>query len=332
MNKVFTAFTLSVLVVSTAGAEVVGRVGDADISMDEIQALVKGQLVQLEAQRFELLEAGVYQIAEQKALVLEAAAREVTLEQLMLTEVADKVGPVSAEEIEQVYNDNQDELGDRPLEQVRPLIAEYLDQQRRTERRTEFVGSLLAKYGVEVGDGGRASRGGGKDAPVTIIGFSDYECPYCGRGEETVKQVLEAYGDKVRYVHRDFPLSFHQNAKPAAEAARCAGDQDKFWEFHDEIFKRQRELSTETYQALADELELDREKFDECVSSGKYGGAVDADMAAGGAAGVNGTPAFFINGRSLSGAQPFEAMQRIIDAELKAKTGDSGDAAGDDAS
>ena len=153
---------------------------------------------------------------------------------------------------------------------------------------------------------------------MTIIAFSDYECPYCKRAETTVAQVMDNYGKEVRYVHRDFPLPFHANANPAAQAARCAGDQGKFWEYHDKIFAAA-DLSTTALQQTAPDLGLDRTKFDECLSSGKYKAQIEADIAAGSEVGVNGTPAFFINGRLLSGAQPFEKFKEVIDGEIARK-------------
>jgi protein-disulfide isomerase len=121
----------------------------------------------------------------------------------------------------------------------------------------------------------------------------------------------------VRFVYRDFPLPNHPEAQPAAEAALCAHDQGKFWEFHDRIFQNQGSLSAATYRQIASDLSLDTSSFGECLDSGKHGESVRADYREGEAMGVTGTPAFFINGRFLSGAQPFEAFQAIIDDELK---------------
>jgi protein-disulfide isomerase len=131
----------------------------------------------------------------------------------------------------------------------------------------------------------------------------------------TVQEVMKTYGDKVRLVHRDFPLPFHPQARPAAEAARCAEAQGKFWEYHSKLFASQ-DLSTEKLQALATEVGLDRAKFDACVSKQQFNEGIDKDVADGTDAGVTGTPAFFINGRMLSGAQPFEKFKEVIDEEL----------------
>ena len=160
---------------------------------------------------------------------------------------------------------------------------------------------------------------GNKNAPVTIVEFSDFQCPYCGRFyTQTLPSIKKEYIDtgKVKIVYRDFPLSFHANAQPAAEATECADEQGKYWEYHDEIFKNQQSLSSDLYLKLAEDLGLDADKFKICIETNKYKEEVNADFNYGQNAGVSGTPTFFINGIKLVGAQPYEAFKQIIDAEL----------------
>jgi protein-disulfide isomerase len=130
-----------------------------------------------------------------------------------------------------------------------------------------------------------------------------------------MRKVLETYGDLVRLSYRDYPLEFHANARPASLAAHCANAQGKFWEYHDKLMASD-SLSSDALQLIADEVGLDRGKFDPCLANQEYASAIDADVAAGEKAGVNGTPAFFINGRMLDGAQPFEAFRELIEEEL----------------
>jgi protein-disulfide isomerase len=177
---------------------------------------------------------------------------------------------------------------------------------------------MLEPPRLKVADAGRPSRGPAR-APVEIIEFSDFQCPFCLRAHPTVAQVLNAYGDRVRFVYRNYPLPNHPNAWPAAEAAACAGEQGKFWEYHDRLFDNQSKLGEADLKQHAAALALDTAKFDACVDAHKYKKDIDADVAAGEEAGVSGTPAFFINGRELSGAQPFEAFKRVIDEELAGK-------------
>lgn len=164
---------------------------------------------------------------------------------------------------------------------------------------------------------------GDKNAPVTIIEFSDYECPFCARFySNTLPQIVSEYIDtgKVRFVYRDFPLSFHRNARPAAMAAECVGDQggdEMYFKFHDKIFENQTAgLSTENLTAWATEVGANTSEFTSCLESEKFGEEVDKDFADGQAAGISGTPGFFINGRKISGAQPFSVFKAIIDEEL----------------
>ncbi len=159
---------------------------------------------------------------------------------------------------------------------------------------------------------------GPEDAPITIIEFSDYECPYCRNWHDQVfKQLFEAYPDEIRLVYRDFPLfSIHPNAVPAAEAANCAYEQGSFWEFHDKLFGMELDLSDEAYQQYAQDLNLDMDAFNECVETRRYRDEVQADYTFASELGVRSTPTFFINGIALVGAQPYEVFQQVIDKEL----------------
>ena len=158
---------------------------------------------------------------------------------------------------------------------------------------------------------------GAKDAPVTIVQWSDFQCPFCSRVEPTVAKVMEDYKGKVRVVWRDLPLPFHPNALPSAIAARAAGDQGKFWEMHDKLFADQAHEDRATFEKYAQELGLNMGKFKAALDAQKGKEAIEADAAAGGKIGARGTPAFFINGKFLSGAQPYEVFKAKIDGELK---------------
>jgi protein-disulfide isomerase len=154
-------------------------------------------------------------------------------------------------------------------------------------------------------------------APVTIVEFSDFHCPFCRRVIPTLAQLQSQYGEKIKLVFRDFPIeSLHPGATKAHEAARCANEQGKFWPYHDKLFAGPSNASPELFKGLAKELELDALAFETCLGSGKYQAAIKQDIEEGNRVGVSGTPAFFINGRLISGAQPFEAFVRVIDDEL----------------
>lgn len=167
-----------------------------------------------------------------------------------------------------------------------------------------------------------AASKGPEDAAVTIVEFSEYQCPFCKKYiDESYVKIMEEYGDEVRYIFRDYPLGFHQHAQKTAEAARCAGDQGKYWEYHDKLFEEQEiwtaeSDSTETLVGYAGSLGLDSGEFSECLASGKFGEAVKSDFELGQRVGVSGTPSFFVNGKMLVGAQPYEVFKEAIESEL----------------
>lgn len=175
----------------------------------------------------------------------------------------------------------------------------------------------------QIVDGAVAYKGNQK-AKVTIVEFTDYQCPFCSRYfNDAYKQIISKYVDtgKVRYVARDLPLSFHPNAKPAALAARCAGDQKKYWEMHDLLFQKQTEWSDISdpqakFVEYAGTLGLNGNTFTSCFSSDKFGAAIDADTDLASTVGAGGTPTFYINGKQLVGAQPFSAFEAAIEAAL----------------
>jgi protein-disulfide isomerase len=159
---------------------------------------------------------------------------------------------------------------------------------------------------------------GPADAPITIVEFSDYECPFCTKWHvEVWPRLQEAYPDQVRLVYRDFPLySIHGNAIPAAEAANCAGEQNKYWEYHELLFQAKQGLGEEAFKQYATEIGLDEAAFNECLESRRYQDEVDADLQAAMKLGVRSTPTFYINGIPLIGAQPYQNFKDLIDKEL----------------
>ena len=195
-------------------------------------------------------------------------------------------------------------------------LAEYYEQLKK-EMNIEV---LLPPYEApKVAVDATGPSKGPATAPITIVEFSDFECPYCVRAEPTVKELLAKYPGKIRLVYRDFPLPMHARAPKAAEAAHCAGDQGKYWEMHEKLFANATKLELTDLKGYARDVGVDGGKFDQCLDSGEKAQVVEKHKKAGEEVGVTGTPAFFINGRSLSGAQPLEAFKAIVDQELKGK-------------
>ena len=220
--------------------------------------------------------------------------------------------------------------GAQPFEAFKPVIDEQIEKANAALKKgvkLEKLYEVLVAQNVqsagqpepavaakiEVGD---APVLGPKNAPVTIVEWSDFQCPFCGRVEPTLQQLRDEYRGKIRLAWKNQPLSFHPNAMPAAEAAMAAHEQGKFWEFHDALFKKQGELSPALYDEVARQLGLDMKRFRASIESRKHASRIEADMAAGNAVGAQGTPTFFINGKKLVGAQPLDAFKQLIDGEL----------------
>lgn len=196
-------------------------------------------------------------------------------------------------------------------QQANPAAGAQVGQQQQAQ-----VPTNIPRYDVPVDDDPFI---GDPDAPITIIEFSDFECPFCTRfHQDTFGRLMDTYGDQIRFIYRDFPLvSIHQEAFPAAEAANCAGEQDMYWEYHDKLFDGgPQALGEEAYYQYAEEIGLDVEAFGECVTTRRYQDEVQADYDYAVNLGVRSTPTFFVNGIAVVGAQPFEAFQQIIEAEL----------------
>jgi protein-disulfide isomerase len=293
----------------------------ASAALDE---LIRPQLADLRAQEQQLRLKAIEVLIARALAKKEAAARGVSVEALDKAEVDDKVTVTDAE-AKAFYDANKERFGSTPEADALKQTLQGLGQQRRGERRAAFMRELRTKYSVKVllepyrapvmVD--EAPIRGNVNAPVTVLEFSDFQCPYCIRARPTVARVREAYGDKVRWAFRHFPLDFHNMAQKAGEAAACAGDQGKFWEMHDRLWQASGKLEVPELKKIAAAIPLDTALFDKCLDSGERAELVSHDLGSGAGWGVSGTPAFFVNGRPLVGAQPFEAFQQVIDDELQ---------------
>lgn len=299
-------------------------IGGRTISSAELDEKAKGPLFQIRLQEYEARLRVLNGLIADDLLKREAEARHTSAEELLRAEVLQKAAAVTPEQIQSGYESVKGRFANKPEAEVKAQIERELKQQRLAERRQVFLKELKAKAGVQVWlepprlavDPGDGVGRGPKDAPVTIVEFSDFQCPHCVRAAPTMKKIREVYGDRVRLVFRDMPLPIHPLAPKAAEAAACAGDQGKFWEMHDRLFDGKGQLQIADLKTYAGELGLDRAAFDTCLDSGKNEPRWKAGKAAAEGYGISGTPAFFINGRFVSGARPFELFAEIIDDEL----------------
>lgn len=302
---------------------VLAIVNGEEIKDSEVYQTVKPRLKKLESQIFDIKRSGLTGVIEDKLVEMEAKKKGVSSDELLKTEVYSKVGQPSDKEIEAFYNAMKSRLGGQTLDQVKGRIIAQLSSSNRQEAYNEYVGKLkkdakievkMERPRVEVSVDDDPSRGK-KDGKITMIEFTDYQCPFCHRARATINQILDTYSE-VHYVQRDFPLSFHKDSPKAHEAANCAGEQDKYFEYSKLLWDNQRSLKVDSLKEYAQQAGLDTAKFNECLDSGKFAAEVQKDIQDGTKAGVSGTPAYFINGIFISGAQPFENFAEIIDEEL----------------
>lgn len=310
-----------------AASEPLAVVDGVAITAEEVEKPLASQLSKLEEQIYNLKRQRLDSLINEKLLEKEAAKRKLTVPALLDAEVTGKVGLVTEQEIEKFYQENKTQIkGERA--QVGEQIRAFLQNQKLAARREEFLGSLRSQAKVVVNlkappiqriavSVQGAPFKGGEKAAVTIVEFSDFHCPFCRRVIPTLAQLDSRYGERIKLVFRDFPIeNLHPGATKAHEAARCANEQGKFWPYHDKLFAGPPNSSVEFLKGLAKEVGLDQVTFETCLGSGKYQAVIKKDIEEGQRVGVTGTPAFFINGRLVSGAQPLEAFTRVIDDEL----------------
>ena len=333
-NLVFLTAVVSLFACSAAPAqqpESAARVGNRTISTKELDDRWRADDPASQADATQKLydgrRAALEAIIADMLLTEAAKKKNMTADAYETEEVGKRVKPVSDSEVVAFYQANINQMQGRPLEVMAPAINRYLTEQQRAAARQTLIAELR-KAGPEVRVLIDAPRRdvqiestdpslGRSSAPVTVIEFSDFQCPFCQRVAPTLKKVRDTYGDKVRIVWKDFPLTqIHPQAFKASEAAHCAGDQGKFWEYHDRLFVNQQQLQPEELKQHATALGLDAAAFNACLDSSKYGERVRDGVAQGTRLGVNSTPTIYINGRMLSGAQPYETFVSVIDEEL----------------
>ncbi len=309
---------------SPAAGEVVAEVAGRTITREEVDRRAAGGLQRIEQEAYELRRQAVEELVAERLLEQEATARGVTPEALFKSEVADKVGAPTPEQVRAIYEGSRDRLGDRAFAEVAPHIERSLRDQARAEREAEFHRQLRSRSAVKVSLAppratvtvpADAPALGPTDAKVTIVGYLDYQCPYCHRAQAIVDRVVEQYKGRVRLVHQDFLLG-RPRSLPAARAARCAGDQGRFWEYHRSLLTKPGDMSDEDLRGRAAALSLDGGRFAGCLASTAHDEAIQKAVEEGHALGITGTPTFFVNGRRLVGARPFEDFQQLIEAEL----------------
>lgn len=317
--------TSATSVTSTNPSEVVATVNDVNVTVADLDKAVKGRLQRVDQEIYEIKKDTLGELVEKKLIEQASAKQGKSYDDYIKENIDDKATAPTEDEIKKFYEGRKEQMGGKALKDVEEQIRLYLIQAKKQGARQQLLNGLRAsgnikialqppRIDVEVGDNPSI---GPKDAPVTIIEFTDYQCPFCTRVRPTINQIIDEYKDKVRYVLRDFPLSFHQFAKKAHEAAHCAGDQGKYWNYNKELWANQQALQVDKLKEYAKKIKLNIDKFEDCLNKGKYTKTVEENVAYGSSVGAQGTPSFFINGIFFSGARPLADFKEVIDRELK---------------
>jgi protein-disulfide isomerase len=315
--------------------EPVAIVGGRAIYEEDMLPQLESRIQQLRNQEYELRKQVLDGLINQRVVEAEAARRGLSPLELLKQDVDSKISDPTDDEIRALYAGQKDRIN-RPFEEVQSQIRDAMKDAKVKDARKEYFESLRDKTEIAVlmkpprtavsYDPARVR--GNTAAPVTIVEFSDFQCPFCERAHSTVQALLAKYDGRVKLAYRDFPLrDIHPHAQMAAEAGRCAAEQGKFWEYHDLLFANQGKLEEPALKEDARALALDAAQFDFCLDSGKFKPAIEEDLQAGLRAGVSGTPGFFINGIFLNGSQPAAEFEKIIDGELPKKLPASGPSA-----
>jgi protein-disulfide isomerase len=303
----------------------VATIGGEAITQSELESFTAPELMRLRQERQDVLEKGLDRLVSERVIAKEAKAKGISVDDLLMQEITSKVAQPTDREVDAFYESQKDRLG-VPKEQIAGRIKEYLAQQNQQQAFTAYADKLKAKYGVAVlleplripVDSAKAPSRGQADAPITLVEFGDFQCPYCAGLEPTLEKVMKNYGSKVRLVFRQYPLeSIHPQAWKSAVASLCAREQGKFWELHDAMYGDQNLLGVPDLKSTAARLGMDADQFDQCLDANKYEDEIRADLRAGETAGITGTPALFVNGRLVpGGAAGYDVLAEIIDDEL----------------
>jgi protein-disulfide isomerase len=300
--------------------DVIAEIGTVKLTMGDLEQQESSKLLQA---RFDLYQAeskALDDLIDTTLITQKAKSENLTVDQLLDREVKSQVKDPTEDQVRVYYEGLET---DQPYEAVRGKIVEKIRAMRTNKARAAYIKALREHSNVYVTlappstvvDLGNTDVLGPKDAPVMLVEFADYECPYCQRVAAAIKKLQEDFGGKVAVAYKDFPLPMHAHAEKAAEAARCAGKQGQFWAFHDELFSS-KELDVDQLKAQARALKLDAAAFNKCLDGGETAAAVQQDREQGLRLGLSGTPSFFVNGHFLSGALDYATLRRMVDQQL----------------
>lgn len=297
----------------------------------DLMSVAGASLLDLHKQEYKAKKDALNQLIRKKLIEAEAKRKGLSTEELLKQEVDSRIAEPSDDEAKGYYLAVKSETT-LPFDQIKPQVKQLLKNAEVEQARQKYADSLRDKAEVSIAlqppvvhvDYDTARVKGNTDAPITIVEFADFQCPFCGKVQPVLKSVLEKYKGKVKLAYRDFPLSqIHEHAETAAEASRCALAQGKYWEMHDAMFADQSKLDEAALVKTAAGLGMNQNSFKSCLASGKYKEQIQQDFEAGSQAGVNATPSFFINGEFLSGLQSEADFAKVLDQQLSLQAASS---------
>ena len=321
-----------ILLILLLGAPVLGqtpetvlaRVNDKEITQKQVDDSIAAQIYPLQQQLYAIRKAALENLVTRKILESEAAGRGVSVEELRRQLTQGEIN-VTAGQVEEAYKQNASYFASMSPDEARERLRLDLENQTRMKNYRAGLEALRKKWPVSIDfsppvfvselDDGVSPVKGSANPRVTIVEFSDFECPFCNQVQSTLKQIVESYGRDVRLVFKHMPLEGHRNAFPAARAAYCAAEQDRFWQFHDALFSAQ-DLSPPALERIASELGLAPAKFQTCLNSEQSRAAIVKDLEAARLYRIDSTPSFIVNGKLIKGAVSFADFQKIIEQEL----------------
>ena len=314
------AISLQAQTAAPSQQQIVAEVGTHKITAADLDQDMGGKLLQARYQYYVSQRSALDTLIDDQLLAAEAKKQNMSVEQLMQQIVYKNVKDPTEDQL-QVYYEGLDTQ--QPYPAVRSQVLEHIRTQRKAKARAAYVADLRKSADITVllmppianVDLSSSYINGQPDAQVMLVEFADYECPYCEKVSPGLKQLKKEYGAKLSIAYKDMPLPMHQRAEKAAEAARCAGEQGKFWEYHDLLYST-RALNPADLKTHARTLSLNGERFDQCLDSGKMSAAVQKDFEEGSRLGLTGTPSFFVNGHFFSGAMDYAALKQMIEQQI----------------
>jgi protein-disulfide isomerase len=322
VSAIAVVMSLAYQPIAAQESPVIAEIGDHKVTAEELQQREASKLLQAHYKYYVAEREALEQLINDELLEMQARSEGISVDELLKRHVIVQAKEPTEDQL-RFYYEGLDT--DQPFEAVRDKILESVHQVRAKKARDAYVSSLRSQLGVVIElappsahvELAGAPRLGPQNAPVQLVEFADYECPYCQRVYPELSKLRKELGDKVALVYKDFPLPMHPLAEKAAEATRCADAQGKFWEFHDALFET-RKLQIPDLKQEARTLKLDATRFDHCLDSGEQAEAVKKDVTEGQHLGLSGTPSFFANGHFLSGAVSYAKLRETVERELSA--------------